>query len=101
MCCHPCIQAQFSCSVPLLLPCVHVMSLGSESDRHEAVKIRSQPLLQEARDASKEKRNYDLGNMQLKMQTCLSNTSGFGHHDWQLDVAESLLLGLDSIIIAG
>ena len=77
------------------------MSLGSESDQHKAVKIQSQHLLQEARDASKEKCDYDSGDMRLKMRTCLYNSSGFGPHDWQLDVAESLLLGLDSIVIAG
>ena len=80
---------------------MRVMSLGSGSDGHEAVKIGSQRLLQEARDASKAKGDYDSGDMRVKMQTHLSNSSGFRPYDWQLDVAESLLLGLDSIVIAG
>ncbi|KAM6496623.1 P-loop containing nucleoside triphosphate hydrolase protein [Amanita muscaria] len=77
------------------------MSRASDSDRHEAVKIRSQRLLQEARDASKKKCNYDSVDMRLEMRTRLSDRAGFGPYDWQLDVAEALLVGLDGIIIAG
>ena len=78
-----------------------LMSHGSDSDRHEAVKICSQRLLQEARDVSKKKHDYNLGETRLEMRTRFSDKSHFRPYDWQLDVAEALLVGLDSIVIAG
>jgi ATP-dependent helicase YprA (DUF1998 family) len=87
----------FCPSVPYA-PYVPVMS---NADRHEAIKINSQRLLQAARDALRKKSGYDSRATRLEMKTCFSDRSSLEPYDWQLDVAEALLLGLDSIVIAG
>ena len=78
------------------------MSDEKGTNRHSQIRLRSYKLLDEARLAAS---NSEAGyNCQ---QTCSTITklfqarSGKTPYDWQLDVTEAILLGLDSIVIAG
>jgi bloom syndrome protein len=78
------------------------MALGSDSD-HDVAIARSQMLLQNARVTAAKKKNYDSGDTRRKLQSLFSERFGSGAepYQWQLDVTEATLLGLDSVVIAG
>ena len=78
------------------------MSDEKGTNRHSQIRLRSYKLLDEARLAvSNSEAGYNC------QQTCSTITklfqarSGKTPYDWQLDVTEAILLGLDSIVIAG
>ena len=58
--------------------------------------------LERARQQSAEQKDYDSSATRQKLKHELSSrTDGMEAYDWQLDVSEALLLGLDCTVIAG
>jgi bloom syndrome protein len=78
------------------------MAPNSKSD-HDAAKARSETLLQTARNMAAEKNGYDSNRTRRDLQTLFSERFGSAAepYQWQLDVTEAILLGLDSVVIAG
>jgi ATP-dependent helicase YprA (DUF1998 family) len=59
-------------------------------------------MLQKAREAALNDRNYDsVGTRQTMARKLQDVFDGRLPYDWQLDAAESLVLGLDCVVIAG
>jgi ATP-dependent helicase YprA (DUF1998 family) len=78
--------------------------MGKQADqkRHEARRALSETILQKARDEASKKAKYDSVKTRADLRKLFSEReSRFNPHDWQLDVAEALLLGIDSVVIAG
>ena len=58
--------------------------------------------LKNAREAALKDRNYDSeGTRQTMSQKLKDVFNGRSPYDWQLDAAESLILGLDCVVVAG
>ena len=74
---------------------------GSDVTQHEAARIASQKRLQEARAAAEKQRKYNSGATRRALAALFAERFGSAPYEWQLDVAEALLLGLDSVVIAG
>ncbi|RDB26965.1 Bloom syndrome [Hypsizygus marmoreus] len=68
---------------------------------HEQIHVKSQLLLEKARDAAAKERKYDSAKTRQDLTRLFREQSGNVPYDWQLDVTEATLLGLDSVIIAG
>jgi len=51
--------------------------------------------------SSCEEENYDTHKTRVAFDRYFSRTIRNNPYDWQLDVAEAIILGLDSIVIAG
>jgi bloom syndrome protein len=68
--------------------------------RHEKAHSRSQGNLQQARSAAG-KKGYNSTATRNSLQSTFSERFGHDPYDWQLDVTEAILLGLDTVIIAG
>ncbi|KIL55563.1 hypothetical protein M378DRAFT_134069 [Amanita muscaria Koide BX008] len=78
------------------------MAANSKSD-HDVAKALSEKLLQKARDLAAQMTGYDSGQTRHDLRTLFSERFGSGAepYQWQLDVTEAMLLGLDSVVIAG
>ena len=63
--------------------------------------MASQKRLQEARAAAEKQRKYNSGATRRVLAALFAERFGSAPYEWQLDVAEALLLGLDSVVIAG
>src|SRR6266550_545802 len=80
------------------------MSLAAveRSRRHLDQIQKSTANLERARQLSAKKQNYSSSATRQKLKHELSTrTNGLEAYDWQLDVSEALLLGLDCTVIAG
>ena len=80
------------------------MSDEKGTNRHSQIRLRSYKLLDEARlAASNSEAGYNLNCQQTRstITKLFQARSGKTPYDWQLDVTEEILLGLDSIVIAG
>ena len=77
--------------------------MPSSISDHDAAKARSETLLQKARDTASKKDNYDSEKTRHELRTLFSERFGSGAepYQWQLDVTEAIILGLDSVVIAG
>ena len=62
---------------------------------------QSQINLQNARTNAVRVRNYDSVKVRRAMAAGLKHSSGKTAYEWQLDTAEALLLGLDTVVVAG
>lgn len=71
------------------------------SQRHETARLRSQENLQKAREDALKKTKYDSAETRRQLQKIFSTRFGSTAYEWQLDVTEAILLGLDSVVIAG
>ena len=67
-------------------------------DRKHANSYRN---LENARKAAPKKKNYDTHKTRVALADIFQERFGNDPYDWQLDVAEAIILGLDSIVIAG
>ncbi|KAM6493656.1 hypothetical protein JOM56_010017 [Amanita muscaria] len=78
------------------------MAASSKSD-HDVSKALSKTLLQKARDLAAQTTGYDSGQTRHDLWSLFSERFGSGAepYQWQLDVTEAILLGLDSVVIAG
>jgi ATP-dependent helicase YprA (DUF1998 family) len=78
------------------------MRVASDANRHENIRLRSYKLLDEARiAASNSDAGYDSRQTRSAITQSFKARSGKTPYDWQLDVTEAILLGLDSTVIAG
>ncbi|KAK7043414.1 bloom syndrome, partial [Favolaschia claudopus] len=68
---------------------------------HAEQRVKSQRLLQEAREKARSKRQYDWEATRRDLTRLFEASFKKPPYDWQLDVAEALILGLDSVVIAG
>ena len=74
----------------------------SRTESHERDQERSSLNLLNARLKAKESRGYDYLNTCRKIsEEFKSRNNNLEPYDWQLDVAEAILLGLDCTVIAG
>lgn len=73
----------------------------SDDIRHAAQDARSRNLLREACDAAHKKSKYNSAKTRATLKTLFTARFGSDPYDWQLDVTEAILLGLDSVVIAG
>jgi ATP-dependent helicase YprA (DUF1998 family) len=79
-----------------------LMDQDADRKRHEACKTLSQNILQKAREEASKKAKYDSVKMRADVCKLFSEReSRFSPREWQLDVAEALLLGIDTVVIAG
>lgn len=62
---------------------------------------RSYKRLQECRTAAAKESKYDYILARADLQETFSSSFGKPAHEWQLDVAEAVLLGMDATVIAG
>ncbi|PCH34619.1 hypothetical protein WOLCODRAFT_78711 [Wolfiporia cocos MD-104 SS10] len=74
----------------------------SESTRRQR-KSHFQELLDSARATAAITRNYSFHETRQRLTKAFKSTFGADSspYDWQLDITEALLLGLDTIVIAG
>ena len=78
------------------------MSGEMSTNRHVNIHIWSYKLLEDAcLAASTSNAAYDFWQTRSAITQLFKAHSGKTPYDWQLDVTEALLLGLDSIVIAG
>ncbi len=73
----------------------------TDMQRHEVCLKRSQNLLEAAREQASKKREYDTEMARITMSNRFYEQFQSNPYPWQLDVAETMLTGLDSIVIAG
>ncbi|OSC97242.1 P-loop containing nucleoside triphosphate hydrolase protein [Trametes coccinea BRFM310] len=75
---------------------------SSSTHRHAARRARSHQVLQAARSHAARTRSYDSRATRQAMHDAFERVSGGKRpRTWQLDVAEALVLGVDSVVIAG
>ena len=78
------------------------MSEEKGTNRHSEIRLRSYKLLEEARlAASTSEAGYNCQQTRSTITKSFKARSGKTPYDWQLDVTEAILLGLDSTVIAG
>ncbi|KXN91129.1 ATP-dependent DNA helicase Q-like 4A [Leucoagaricus sp. SymC.cos] len=73
----------------------------SAATGHEAVRLRSCENLESTRRVSYTHTGYDSTLWRTQLITATKARLGFTPHDWQVNVAEALMLGLDVVVIAG
>lgn len=76
-------------------------ALTPDKDPAAIEKARSTKLLEKARQEAHKSRKYDSAAARALMSDGCLECKGFRPHSWQLDVAEAVLLGLDTVLIAG
>lgn len=87
---------------PLLLHVRIQMPGSSRQEIHDRVHIRSYKNLQNARLAAQRKpAGYDSVQTREDLGRLFHARFGQQPHDWQVDVTEAMLLGLDCTVIAG
>ncbi|SJL12622.1 uncharacterized protein ARMOST_16051 [Armillaria ostoyae] len=76
---------------------------AQSTNSYERARRRSYKVLEQARlDATNDpEHHYDSVATRQRLQSTFSAKFGKPAYDWQLDVAESLFLGLDTVLIAG
>jgi ATP-dependent helicase YprA (DUF1998 family) len=57
--------------------------------------------LQKAREEAARKNGYDSTRTRSDLKSIFHDRFGKDPYEWQLDVTEAILLGLDSVVIAG
>jgi ATP-dependent helicase YprA (DUF1998 family) len=69
--------------------------------RHEHILARSLANLQAAIQLATKKKDYNSERTREKLINIFSQRFGQAPYPWQLDVTEALLLGLDTVVVAG
>jgi bloom syndrome protein len=77
------------------------MAPESRQEAHNRLRARSYKNLQKARDEAAQKNGYHSETTRGSLRSIFRERFGHDPHEWQLDVAEAILLGLDSVVIAG
>ena len=77
--------------------------MGSESrdEAHQHLQSKSYRILERARAEAARKNGYNSQTTRTDLQRLFREQFGKDPYDWQLDVTEAILLGLDSVVIAG
>ena len=73
----------------------------SDPDEHEAIKAQSMAHLKQACEKAAKRRKYNSQDMHTRLESIFSEWSGFKPYEWQLDISEAILLGLDCVFITG
>ena len=73
-------------------------SRWEEYDRQHAQSYRN---LEKAQEAAARKSGYNSSRTRAELKSLFHNRFGHDPYEWQLDVTEAILLGLDSVVIAG
>ena len=73
----------------------------SSDDEHALVLARSYRNLQAARDKAAEDHDYDSVSTRNQLTVAFERRFNVPPYPWQLDVTEAMLVGLDSLSIAG
>jgi len=74
---------------------------SSNSASHNQVRARSYRILDNARRQAARRNGYNSTETRSQLTAAFRERFGMTPHIWQLDVTESILVGLDSIVIAG
>jgi ATP-dependent helicase YprA (DUF1998 family) len=77
--------------------------MGSEScdKEHQRLQSKSYRILEKARAEAARKNGYNSQTTQTELRWLFRERFGKDPYDWQLDVTEAILLGLDSVVITG
>ena len=77
--------------------------MGSESrdEAHQRLQSKSYRILERACAEAARKNGYNSQTTRTDLQRLFRERFGKDPYDWQLDVTEAILLGLDSVVIAG
>lgn len=76
--------------------------MSSTVSPHEYIRTRSYQNLEAARQkAAKTDLGYNSHETRTHIHSVFRERFGKDPHEWQLDVTEAIILGLDSIVIAG
>ncbi|KAF8128060.1 hypothetical protein K438DRAFT_1446281, partial [Mycena galopus ATCC 62051] len=54
-----------------------------------------------ARQKARRKRQYDSANTRRDLARLFQEQEGKTAYEWQIDVSEALILGLDAVVVAG
>lgn len=76
------------------------MAKDSRLEAQERLHARSYKILEEARIAAARTKQYDTEKTRRVLQEIFHTRFGRPAYEWQMDVTEAMLLGLDSIVIA-
>jgi bloom syndrome protein len=79
----------------------HPMPAEQADDEHVKRTTESQRILQEAREKARRKKKYDSIKTRRDLASLFREQEGKDAYEWQIDVAEALILGLDAVVIAG
>ncbi|KAJ7346301.1 P-loop containing nucleoside triphosphate hydrolase protein [Mycena albidolilacea] len=69
-------------------------------DEHVKRTTESQRILQKAREKARRKKKYDSIKTRRDLARLFREQEGKDAYEWQIDVAEDLILGLDAVVIA-
>ncbi|KAK0475386.1 P-loop containing nucleoside triphosphate hydrolase protein [Armillaria novae-zelandiae] len=70
-------------------------------NNYDYIRTRSYCCLDKARNTATTERKYNSTRTQQEIQSIFEAKFGKPAYDWQLDVAEAMLVGLDTVLIAG
>ncbi|KAL1671654.1 P-loop containing nucleoside triphosphate hydrolase protein [Schizophyllum commune] len=76
-------------------------STAASHDHHATNNARSAGNLRAARERAAKKSKYDSAAVRAELARLFRETWGYDARDWQLDITEAILLGLDCLLIAG
>ncbi|KAJ6526206.1 P-loop containing nucleoside triphosphate hydrolase protein [Mycena sp. CBHHK59/15] len=71
------------------------------TDEHVKRAAQSQHILEEAREKARRKNKYDSDQMRRDLARLFEEMFKKPPYEWQIDVSEALVLGLDAVVIAG
>jgi ATP-dependent helicase YprA (DUF1998 family) len=77
------------------------MVSGSRDEEHWRLQSKSYRILEKAREEAARKNGYNSQTTRTAIRQLFRERFGNDPYDWQLDVTEAILLGLDSVVIAG
>jgi superfamily II DNA helicase RecQ len=77
------------------------MAKESGEDAHQQQRARSYSNLDKAQTDAKRKNGYNWQQTRNELTSIFREHFGTDPYNWQLDVTEAILLGLDSVVIAG
>ncbi|KAJ6628448.1 P-loop containing nucleoside triphosphate hydrolase protein [Mycena sp. CBHHK59/15] len=71
------------------------------TDEHVKRAAQSQRILEEAREKARRKNKYDSDQTRRDLARLFEEMFKKPPYEWQIDVSEALVLGLDAVVIAG
>lgn len=74
---------------------------GDRSAHHENIRTRSSANLKAAQRLAAKNKDYNSEQTRERLSNIFTERFGQTPYSWQLDVTEALLLGLDTVVIAG
>lgn len=77
------------------------MSQDSRKEAHDRLHNKAYRNLEKARENASRKDGYNSQQTRSDINSLFREGFGKDPYDWQLDVTEAILLGLDSVVIAG